>query len=216
MTESISISTATSSKGKAIAGIIICLIAWLAIIVQLILMTGTITNFFSFFTIQCNLLIAVSLTCINFFPKSSAAKFFSRPSVVTGIGLYIFIVGFVYNIVLRKLVSLSGLSLLVDNTLHVFIPILYLMYWMLFTKKDHLPLNSGLRWLWFPFFYLVYTLIRGSFVDWYPYPFLNAAKLGYEKVIVNILVMLAVFLIAGIVLIAISRMLAKKQDKSIL
>jgi len=209
MTESLSISTVTSSRGKYIAGTIVCVIAWLAIIIQFILKKGPTSNFLSFFTIQCNLLIAISLTCINFFPKSSGAKFFSRPSVETGIGLYIFIVGFIYNVVLRKLASLSGFPLLVDNTLHVFVPVLYLLYWIFFTEKQNLPLNTGLKWLWFPLLYLIYTLIRGSFVDWYPYPFLNVTKLGYDKVFGNILVMLVVFLISGIVLIAISRMLSK-------
>ncbi len=211
MGETVTISTVSFPKSKLVAAAVVGFIAWFAVIVQLFLNTGTVANFFSYFTILCNLLIAVSLTFIVVFQNSAAGKYFARPSVETGIGLYIFIVGFIYNLVLRKLATLSGFRLLVDNTLHVYIPLLYLLYWIIFTEKEKLPLKSGFRWLWFPLLYLIYTLIRGSVMDWYPYPFLNVVKLGYDKVIVNIFVMLAVFLIAGIVMIAISRMLAKKE-----
>ena len=30
----------------------------------------------------------------------------------------------------------------------------------------------------FPLLYLVYVLIRGSIIGWYPYPFLNPAQAG--------------------------------------
>jgi hypothetical protein len=39
--------------------------------------------------------------------------------------------------------------------------------------------NSALAiWLLFPAVYLGYSLIRGSMVDWYPYPFLNPDEVG--------------------------------------
>ncbi len=34
-----------------------------------------------------------------------------------------------------------------------------------------------------PVFWLVYTLIRGAFVDWYPYPFIDVNVHGYAAVL---------------------------------
>jgi hypothetical protein len=45
-------------------------------------------------------------------------------------------------------------------------------------------------------------LIRGSFADWYPYPFVNVNVLGYGQVFVNALVILGAFFLVSVVFIA--------------
>ena len=198
--------SSTTSYQKAYA-IALALITWISVGMQLELMTGTIANFFSYFTIQCNLLIAISLTFAVLMPQSAPGKFFSQLSVQTSIALYIFIVGLVYNVVLRSLHHWEGLQWWVDNMLHVVIPVLYLLYWFLFRTSGFIARKDSVKWILFPAAYLVYTLVRGSIVDWYPYPFLNAVNLGYERVLLNIAVMLSIFLVAGIILIAFTRSL---------
>lgn len=190
-------------------GIFVLSLAWFAILFQLYLTEST-ANFFSYFTILCNLLIAVSLTASLFFPKSTVGVFFSKLSVQTPIALYIFIVSVVYNLVLRGILILSGWNLVLDNMLHVIIPILYIIFWIFFRTKGSLKWQDGIYWIVFPFLYLVYSLIRGSIVNWYPYPFLNAAKFGYAKVFENIAIMLIVFLVSGLVLISITRFIENK------
>ncbi len=37
-------------------------------------------------------------------------------------------------------------------------------------------------WLIFPLVYVIYSLIRGPYVDWYPYPFLDPRAGGYDGV----------------------------------
>jgi hypothetical protein len=182
---------------KRIYGISLAVIAWFFIIFQLNLSTGTVSNFFSFFTIQCNLLIAISLTFSQILPDTSLGKFFSKTSVQSAIALYIFIVGLVYNTALRGLVPLIGWSVLVDNMLHVVIPLLYILYWFLYRTRGKLTWKDGLYWTLFPFAYLFYTLIRGAMVDWYPYPFLNVLNHGYGQVFVNIGIVISIFLLAG-------------------
>jgi len=76
-----------------------------------------------FFTIQCNLLIAISLTCTALAPHAAPGIFFSKLSVQTAIALYIFIVELVYNLVLRRLHDWQGLQWVVDNLLHVIVPV---------------------------------------------------------------------------------------------
>jgi hypothetical protein len=41
----------------------------------------------------------------------------------------------------------------------------------------------SLIWLAYPVLYLVYSLVRGAFVDWYPYPFINPVTSGWPNLI---------------------------------
>jgi len=189
----------------------LALIAWTTVVMQFFFSEGTAANFFSFFTIQCNMLVAISCTCAAFFTGTAVGRFFTGLSTQTAIALYIFIVALVYNTVLRGLVPLSGWNLFLDTMLHVVIPILYLLYWSLMRPKGNLEYRNGLYWVIFPMAYLIYSLIRGSIVHWYPYPFLNADKSGYTQVSINVAVMIVVFFIAGLILIAITRKLRNKE-----
>lgn len=198
------------NEQQVFAGLL-ALIAWATLALQFFFKTGPAINYFSFFTIQCNMLVAITCTCAAFFSGSGAGRFFSSLSIQTAIALYIFIVALVYNTVLRGLVVHNGWSLFLDTMLHVAIPILYLLYWGFMRPKGNLEYRNGLSWVIFPVAYLIYSLIRGAIVHWYPYPFLNADESGYKQVSINVVVMIAVFFIAGIILIAITRKLKQSS-----
>ncbi|HET9420566.1 MAG TPA: Pr6Pr family membrane protein [Nocardioides sp.] len=54
-----------------------------------------------------------------------------------------------------------------------------------------------------PLVWLGYTLVRGAFVDWYPYPFVDVEEHGYAVVALNSVgvtaLMLALFGLASVV-----------------
>ncbi|PAM94390.1 hypothetical protein B4N84_15105 [Flavobacterium sp. IR1] len=187
---------------KTLSAIIVAFSAWFAVFFQWYLMEGSLINFLSYFTITTNLLIAFSLTISVFFPKTKAGLFFSDITVETGITLYILIVGLVYNVVLRGILIVEGWQVVVDNILHVINPILYILYWILFSDRIKINWKTGIYWTFYPLAYLFYSLARGSIVNWYPYPFLNVDKFGYEKVFINVIVMIVLFFVFGILLIA--------------
>ncbi|RYY44079.1 MAG: hypothetical protein EOO06_18735, partial [Chitinophagaceae bacterium] len=178
------------SKQQQLFAALIAAAAGTSVILQFFFKTGSAANFFSFFTIQCNILVAITAASAAFFPTTGVGRFFTSTSVQTAVALYIFIVALVYNTVLRGLVPLEGWNLFLDTMLHVVNPLLYLSYWFIVSrKKSLLEYKNGLYWLIFPFAYLVYSMIRGAMVGWYPYPFLNAAQKGYATVSLNILIM---------------------------
>ncbi len=153
-----SIKNPTIKKGS---GIIIAIIGWFALLLQLYVMmntnakngiaiSSTIINFFSFFTILSNLLVAFSLTFSTLFSKTKPGIFFSKPATQSAIGLYIIIVGIVYTVALRKIWNPEGLQLVADRLLHDLIPLLYLIYWLLFTPKKVLRWKHVSYWLIFP------------------------------------------------------------------
>jgi hypothetical protein len=197
---------------KKIFTVVLALIAWFGLGSQLYLTlqtpatTGysilkTVTNFFSYFTVQCNILVALTLTAILLKPGSS----FSGHIFQSAIAAYIFIVGLVYNVVLRGVWDPQGLQLVTDNILHVAVPLLYIIWWLIFTPKRVLEWSDLLPWLVYPAVYLIYSLVRGLIVNWYPYPFLDAEKYGYAKVAINSVFVLIAFLVVGYGLIAINR-----------
>jgi hypothetical protein len=211
-----------SKRGKAASAfmLFIALLAWFGLIAQLAItltnyqpgrtIPGVLVQFVSYFTVICNALVSISLTAVLLIPASATGRFFSRNTVLTAITLYIMVVGLVFNTVLRNLLNLAGLAFWVNEIMHVFIPALFLIFWLTLVPKGGLSYKSTLPWLWLPLIYLVYTLIRGALTGLYPYPFMDAGKLGYPQVAANSVAVLLVILISGSVLIFIARLLAKK------
>jgi len=200
--------------------VFIAFIAWFGLGLQLyILINNTpgngmtplqaVARFFIFFTILTNLFVAICLTsrAIN----SSKGKFFSRPSVLAALGVYIFIVGLVYNVVLRKLWIPTGNQKVADELLHVAVPVLYLVYWLLFAPKYSLQWTHAFVWLCYPAAYVVYALLRGAAEGFYPYPFLDINESGIAKVLLNIAMLLMVFAIVAFIFIWVAKKMTAKK-----
>ena len=191
--------------------LVIAVTAWTAIVIKVYLTTGSMVNFFSYFTILTNLLVAVCSSIVFLNLQNKTGLFFRSPTVQTAITLYIFIVALVYNTVLHGIVFLNGWNLFVATLLHIVVPMLFMVYWFVYVPKGVLQWKQGVSWIYFPMVYLVYSLIRGAVVGWYPYPFLNVVTLGYPKVILNVIIMIAVFFLAGLALIMLNRGLGNRK-----
>jgi hypothetical protein len=195
------------------------LTGWFALILQLYLiivnnsavltMPDILTRYFSFYTIESNIIVAVCLTTLLIAPASRAGKFFSRTTTLTAITVYITVVGLVYNAVLRFLWAPQGIDRLADELLHLAMPLIFIFYWAVFVPKTSLKWNSFLPWLIFPLAYCIYILIRGSFVHIYPYPFMDVTVLGLQTVLINCVLVTTAFLLIALVLIGISRFKSK-------
>ena len=177
------------------------------------LLQGT-ANYFSYFTILSNLIVALVLTGSRWSPNSRWGSCFARPTTQSAAAVYITIVGLVYSLVLRGIWDPQGLQKLVDVLLHDLLPVLYLVFWFAFVQKNKLRWVDALWWLVFPTLYCGYLLVRGSRTGWYPYPFLHAANLGYAGVARNGFMLLFAFLALGLVLIAIAKGLSRRTAHS--
>jgi hypothetical protein len=169
-------------------------------------------RYFSFFTIETNLVLALILTASSLRPHEGG--FLQRRGVGAAAVVYIIVVGAVYAILLAKLYHPSGLRLVADRILHVALPVLYPLYWLAFVEKGRIGWSHPLIWLSFPIAYLNYTLLRGAITDVYPYPFLDVAKLGYAKTLINALWLTAVFLGLGLLVTAIGHALAAQKSRA--
>ncbi len=195
---------------------VIAVCAWFALLLQLLLMihdahaAGTsvataVCNYFSFFTILTNLLVAFGLTFSLCTPDSRRGRFFSRPAAVAGTAIYIALVGVTYALLLRPLYNPHGLAKLADFLLHDFDPIAYVAYWLIFAPKRGLRPRHAFLWLIYPAVYAVYIFIRGRITGWYPYPFMDARTIGFWHALANAAIIGALVLAAGLLVVAVSR-----------
>ena len=174
---------------------------------------GSIVQILSYFTILTNLVVALAYSFILLGPNTKPGKFFSQTSTLTGIAVYIGVIGFIYELLLRDRWDIDGLMKVTDILLHTVNPILFLIFWFVFVPKQHLPWRLAIYWLMYPLVYLIYILIRGEIFDVYPYHFINVTTLGYNKVIVNCLWILLAFLSFSGIFLSISRLLAPSSTK---
>jgi hypothetical protein len=166
--------------------------------VQGLSLLGIVVRFFSFFTILSNFLAAVWFTAMIIKKSGSLFNFFSNPRVQTAITIYITIVGLGYAFLLRALWAPQGLQWIADELLHSVNPLLVLIYWIAFVPKKDLGHKDVPLWLVFPAVYIIYILIRGALVGWYPYPFIDVNQLGYAKAFAAIFwLTIAIVIIAG-------------------
>ena len=131
-------------------------------------------NFFSFFTIESNLFIAV------IFALSACGYWRKRPvKHITALrgaaALYMVTTGLVYVTLLTGLQeSLNTNVPWVNFVLHYFIPVVALIDWLVDRPASaNLSYKVVFAWLAFPIAWLAYSVVRGPLVGWYPYPFLD-------------------------------------------
>ena len=198
-----------SSRSARTAAAVLALINWGALALQLYLLlaannaqgipiTLTLTNFFSFFTILSNLLVAVVLTRIILGAE--------QPGLEAAAAVYISVVGIGYSLLLRHIWDPQGLQKLADVLLHDVVPLLYVLCWFVFWgRRRALPWKSAFVWLIWPAIYLAYSMVRGSITGWYPYHFLDPAQAGVAPVISVIAIFLLSFTALGFAAVALTR-----------
>lgn len=160
-------------------------------------------RFFSYFTILTNLLVTVCCTALLLKPNS----YFNKQQTLAAITVYIFIVGLVYNLVLRSIWSPIGLQKLVDELLHSVIPTSFLLFWLLFVNKQQLQWKHIFVWLLYPLCYCLFILIRGHYSNFYPYPFMDVTALGWQNVMVNSIAVMVAFIAVSALVIGLGKKL---------
>ena len=75
----------------------------------------------------------------------------------------------------------------INYVIHGIMPALALLDWLVFPPgPPRLRLRDAWRWLVFGLVWLVYTMVRGAILTWYPYPFIDPAVVGWPAVVAAI------------------------------
>lgn len=148
-------------------------------------------NFFSYFTIETNMLVVVTLLLSAI---AVAMGRNSRLDVLRGaVTVYALIVGIGFSVLLAGIEGVALTAVPWDNTvLHYIMPVAMFVDYLVDRPGRKLQFKKSLVWLAFPIIYVTYSLVRGILSGWYPYPFLNPESNGYGDVVFTVLCLLAV------------------------
>lgn len=155
----------------------------------------------SYFTIIANTAAGIFLI---FFSLNNAALSTSRKlTAVRGAAtLYMVMTGIIFAILLAEI---EGATLTVvpwDNiVLHYVIPIFFALDWLVNPPMQRISYRVIWIWALLPATYVMYSLLRGAVVNWYPYPFLNPTTSSYTQVITTSLILSAFVIILSAILI---------------
>ena len=97
---------------------------------------------------------------------------------------------------------------------HYIVPLLSLLNWLIFSKKEEMSYAWALIWTVIPWIYVAYALImgaRGKIIEntdsAYPYDFMDVGRHGGKIVARNCAMVMAAFVISGLVLIFIRKLI---------
>lgn len=175
--------------------LVVAAVAWGAVIFQLVLVLQgsavlveedppgrgeSLYRFFAYFTVQSNLLAAISSTALAREPA------LDRPAwrVVRLAGIAgITVTGLVHFVLLRPLLDLDGADWVADKLLHIVVPVLAIAAWAWVGPRPRIVAREVAYALAWPIAWTVWTLVVAEIDGWVPYPFLDADTEGWGSVV---------------------------------
>ncbi len=135
----------------------------------------------SYFTIQSNLLVAVTAWQLWRDPARDGRWWrVVRLAAIAGIT----ITGLVHFVLLRPLLDLEGADWFADKLLHMVVPVVAVVVWVLVGPRPRATWSVVVTALAWPLVWLAWTLVIGAATGWYPYPFLDSREDGVGAVVV--------------------------------
>ncbi|MFX0071174.1 MAG: Pr6Pr family membrane protein [Candidatus Hermodarchaeota archaeon] len=204
--------------------IFVCLTGWFSILIRILLdiesiLNGSdavflLCNTFSYFTVQSNVFIAIWLTLIIIY-RNKDEKPSCLSSIIQGaLTLYITVTFLVFAIFLSAIYHPTGWEAVINITMHYIIPIAFIIDWLITGTDVQYKWKYILYWLIYPLSYLVYTLIRGFFINFYPYPFLNLNILSLSELIFYIIILVCLTILLSSLYIFVNNMIYNKKSSN--
>jgi hypothetical protein len=150
-------------------------------------------RYFSYFTIQSNILVAVSMFLI--IRGRTHTQLFRVVRLASLVGITV--TGVVAFVALPPSPSYTTANLVCDRLLHIVVPLLTFVGWITFGPRATVTRDDLLPSLVWPVAWLAATLALGPVTGWYPYPFLNVGEIGYGATLLNCAGIAGLFLALG-------------------
>ena len=183
-------------------------VGWSAIIINLTLSTDY-ANLFSYYTIQSNYIVLVWLTIAIILQEMNEDHLLFSKIVRGAITVYIFVTFLVFVTLLEDF-SHEGIGIFTNFSLHYFVPLAFLVDWILTETKREYKWKFIILWLAYPVFYLLFTLVRGTLTGLYAYPFLDLNTLGPEVFAIMCLSLAGAFVVLGALFVLLNKLLNKQ------
>ena len=161
--------------------------------------------YLSFFTILANL--AVVLIYASELWATPFLGWFRSPVTRATLAAAIALVAIFYHVILAETWDPDGLGLICDGALHYVTPALYILWWIATARHGKLGWSDVWSMLLPPTIYLVYVMARGALTGDYPYPILEADRLGYAEVALDALAVLLGLAALSVIVVGLDRLL---------
>ncbi|MHB1929399.1 MAG: Pr6Pr family membrane protein [Acidimicrobiales bacterium] len=149
---------------------------------QLPAVSTRIIRFLSFFTVQSNILVAITSAALVIHSDRAGRLWrVLRLDALFGIT----VTGVIYSTLLRGVVELHGATAVTNALLHYVGPLMAVLGWILFGPRPRIDENTLMLSLIWPGLYVGYTFAHGAIKHWYPYPFIDVKTHGYLTVVRN-------------------------------
>lgn len=181
-------------------------------------------NFYVYFTNLSNYICA-AVMLLELIQGAKAAQkgesgFASALPVLKFFGLVMITITFVvFNFLLAKDRPIEKNLTASSIMFHQVLPVMYVIDWVLFYEHKKVKKSTPLLSLVIPLFYAVFVFIRAEIMHRegevvYPYFFLDVNKLGWGKVGIWIIVLIAAFIAVGYIFFALDKIIKPKKDKT--
>jgi hypothetical protein len=124
------------------------------------------------------------------------------------------VTGIVYWVLLAPTSNPQELNRITDLLFHTLVPIFTVVVWLVVGPRDWIRWWMIFAALIVPLLWAVYTLVRGSIINAYPYDFINVSKYGLGPVLTTIGDILVFGVIVGFIYWAVDLLLSRKARQA--
>jgi len=167
---------------------------------------GRTLDYFSYFTIWSNILVAIvaTLLLVNPLRRSGIFRVLRMDSLIM-----ITVTGLIFAIILAPDAQLQGWQHLSNTLEHYITPVLTVLVFLLLGPRGLFRISTVFLALVIPFIWVAYTLVRGAVIDAYPYGFIDVAAHGYGTVTVNLIGIVVFGIILGLIYLGLDRLFSR-------
>lgn len=198
---------------------ILCVVGWSFIFIRFLLLINeggnlieSFSNSVSYYTFQSNLMVVLWLTLALIYKNRDIRPKFLASPVRGAITLYITFTLIVFAIAIAPYYHPTGLELYTNYVSHYFLPIAFIIDWLITETDFKYEWKYIIYWCGYQLFYLIYTLIRGYFTGFYPYPFFNVRSISILRLFINIIILMILTFLLSFIYIYINRNIYKKKN----
>lgn len=224
--------TQTPSARGPVWFLVNALVAWTGVVLQLILSAGgfypstetvpsqlgyanaagaagafgRIADYASYFTIWSNVVVAVVVTLLALRPgrDGPVLRVLRLDSL-----LMIVITGLVYAVILAPTAKNVGWQVVGNFFVHQATPIVTILVWVVAGPRGWIRWSTIAPAMILPVVWVAYTLVRGTVITGYPYPFIDVVRHGYGQVLVNVVTIAALGVLIAVILLGVDRLLSR-------
>lgn len=172
---------------------------------------GALLFYFGFFTIITNLMLV--LIYASAVLRAKGLAFFRRQDVRAMMAGLITLVMVFYHFLLAETWDPQGWFTVCDILLHYVTPTIYLLWWWRVADHGGVRFRDIPAMFILPILYVIYTMIFGVQTGYYPYPVLEAHRLGYGQVMLNIAVLIGLTGVLYGAVILVDKRLSRRRAK---